>query len=121
FPQFFDREAHVTMWGRSSIYRSAASAPLAADFLLKKHTADPGLARRIASGALLQFITREECFYEGALCLGFYGPFAPLIQTYSCAASPMWIANAFVCLVLPDDHPFWTARENNGVWETGGE
>ena len=121
FPQFFDREAHVTMWGRSSIYRSAASAPLAADFLLKKHTADPGLARRIASGALLQFITREECFYEGALCLGFYGPFAPLIQTYSCAASPMWIANAFVCLVLPDDHPFWTARENNGVWEAGGE
>ena len=120
FPQFFDREAHVTMWGRSSIYRSAASAPLAANFLLRKPTAAPGLARRIASGSLLQFITREECFYEGVLCLGYYGPFAPQIQTYSCAASPMWIANSFVCLTLPDDHPFWTSRESNGVWEAAG-
>lgn len=117
FPQMFDADGHVTMWGRSGIYRSAASAPLAANFLLPHPTADPGLARRIASGALLQFVTREECFYEGVPCLGFYGPFQPLIQSYSCAASPFWIANAFVCLALPEDHPFWTAKENNGVWE----
>ena len=51
---------------------------------------------------------------------GYYGPFAPQIQTYSCAASPMWIANSFVCLTLPDDHPFWTSRESNGVWEAAG-
>lgn len=50
-------------------------------------------------------------------CLGFYGPFQPLIQTYSCAASPFWIANAFVCLALPKDHPFWTDKEENGVWD----
>lgn len=118
FPQMFDEEGHVTMWGRSGIYRSAASAPLAANFLLKHSEANPGLARRIASGAVLQFATREECFYEGVPCLGFYGPFQPLIQTYSCAASPFWIANAFVCLALPKDHPFWTAKEENGVWDT---
>ncbi len=122
FPSMFDREGHVTMWGRSGIYRSAASAPLAANFLLKNPTANPGLARRIASGALLQFVTREECFYEGVPCLGFYGPFEPLLQSYSCAASPFWIANSFVCLTLPADHPFWTAAEENGVWEeTSGE
>ena len=40
-----------------------------------------------------------------------------MIQTYSCAASPFWIANAFVCLALPEDHPFWTDTETNGVWE----
>ena len=117
FHRMFDEEGHVTMWGRSGIYRSAASAPLAANFLLKNPAADPGLARRIASGAVLQFATREECFYEGVPCLGFYGPFQPLIQTYSCAASPFWIANAFVCLALPEDHPFWTDTERNGVWE----
>lgn len=25
---------------------------------------------------------------------------------------------AFLCLHLPAEHPFWTARENNGTWET---
>ena len=117
FHRMFDEEGHVTMWGRSGIYRSAASAPLAANFLLKNPAAEPGLARRIASGAVLQFASREECFYDGVPCLGFYGPFQPLIQTYSCAASPFWIANAFVCLALPEDHPFWTDTETNGVWE----
>lgn len=118
FPQMFDEAAHVTMWGRSGVYRSAASAPLAANFLLKNPTANPGLARRIASGALLQFVTKEELFFEGIPCMGFYGPFKPMVQTYSCAASPMWMANAFVCLALPKDHPFWNEKEENGVWET---
>lgn len=118
FPRFFDADAHVTMWGRSGVYRSAASAPLAANFLLEHPAANPGLARRIASGSLLQFATREECFFEGVPCMGFYGAFGPMVQSYSCAASPLWIANAFVCLTLPKDHPFWTAKEENGVWET---
>lgn len=121
FPNMFDRDGHVTMWGRSGIYRSAASAPLAANFLLKNPKADPGLARRIASGALLQFVTREDCFYEGIPALGFYGPFEPILQSYSCAASPFWIANSFVCLILPPDHPFWAETEKNGVWEDDEE
>lgn len=27
----------------------------------------------------------------------------------------------FICLALPDDSPFWTARENEGIWETLGD
>lgn len=118
FPRMFDREGRVTMWGRSGVYRSAASAPLAANFLLEHPKAAPGLARRIASGALLQFAAKEECFFEGIPCMGFYGPFGPMVQAYSCAASPLWLANAFVCLTLPKEHPFWTAKEENGIWET---
>lgn len=120
YPHMFDEDGHVTMWGRSGTYRSAASAPLAANFLLNNHTADPAWSRRITSGALLQFVTREECFFEGVPCLGFYGPFKPFVQSYSCAASPFWLANAFVCLVLPPEHPFWTVKETNGTWETMG-
>lgn len=118
YPAFFDKNSHVTMWGRSSIYRSAASAPLAANFLLKNPTADPGLSRRILSGSLLQFITKEECFVNQVPSLGFYGTFPALIQSYSCAASPFWIANSFLCLTLEDNHPFWSEQENNGIWET---
>ncbi len=121
YPNFFDKDGHVNMWGRSTIYRNAAASPLAANFLLKNHTMDPGLARRILSGSLLQFITKEEMFAHNVPCLGFYGPFNPMVQDYSCAMSPFWFAKAFMCLSLEDDHPFWTATENNGTWETDQE
>lgn len=50
--------------------------------------------------------------------MGFYGQFTPLVQGYSCAESPLWLGKAFLCLEFPEDHPFWTAVENNGTWET---
>ena len=117
YPNMFDKNAHMIMWGRSSIYRSAASAPLGANCFLKNSTVDRGLARRILSGNLLQFVTKEECFVNNIPCLGYYGPYEPLIQSYSCSASPFWIANSFLCLALSDEDEFWTAAEKNGVWE----
>lgn len=116
-PSFFDRDAYTNMWGRSNIYRNAATSAFAANFFLAHPAADPGLSRRIASGSLLQFLSREDVFFEGIPCLGFYRPFLPLIQPYSCAASPFWLGKAFLCLCLPEEHPFWTAREHNGLWD----
>lgn len=117
FISMFDRDSHVTLWARSGLYRSAASSPYASAFLLQNTKVSPGLARRINSGALLQFITREDVFVNGVPTLGFYGQFLPMVQDYSCAESPFWIANPFVALTYPDDHPFWTAVEENGEWD----
>lgn len=117
YPDFFDRDGFTNMWGRSSIYRNAATSPLAANFFLKKPASDPGLARRIASGSLLQFLTRDDFLYQGVPTLGFYGQFSPLVQGYSCAESPLWLGKAFLCLIFPEDHPFWCAKEHNGTWE----
>lgn len=117
YPDFFDRDGNTNMWGRSCIYRNGATGPLSANFLLHDAKADPGRARRIASGSLLQFLTRDDFLYEGVPTLGFYGQFTPLVQGYSCAESPLWLGKAFLCLELPEDHPFWTAVENNGTWE----
>ena len=118
YDRLFDEKGHVTMWGRSSIYRNAATAAFAANFNLRNPSCNPGLARRIASGALMQFFGRDDILYEGAPVLGFYGPFTPMVQGYSCAESPLWLGKAFLCLELPEDHPFWTATEENGVWES---
>lgn len=117
YPDFFDRDGYTNMWGRSCIYRNGATSPLAANFLLQNPTADPGNARRIASGALLQFLTRDDFLYCGVPTLGFYDQFTPLVQGYSCAESPLWLGKAFLCLELPPEHPFWSAVENNGTWE----
>lgn len=121
YNHLFDRDSHVIMWGRSSIYRSAAAVPFPANFLLQNPTASPGVARKILSGSILQFITNPDTFVEGVPTLGFYRTFKPLVQGYSCAASPFWFANALTCLLLEEDHPIWTTVEENGSWESIGK
>lgn len=117
YPDFFDRDGYTNMWGRSCIYRNAATSPMAANLLLRHPQVDAGNARRIASGALLQFLTRDDFLYCGVPTLGFYDQFTPLVQGYSCAESPLWLGKAFLCLALPPESPFWTETENNGTWE----
>ncbi|HJA92599.1 MAG TPA: DUF2264 domain-containing protein [Candidatus Eisenbergiella merdipullorum] len=117
YGDFFDRDGFTNMWGRSNIYRNASTSAFDGNLFLKHPAVDPGLARRISSGALMQFLSRDDVLYKGAFTLGFYGQFSPLVQGYSCAESPFWMGKAFLCLHLPADHPFWTARENNGTWE----
>lgn len=117
YADFFDRDGFTNMWGRSNIYRNAATSAFDGNFFLRNSKADPGRARRVCSGSLLQFLTREDFLYKGVPTLGFYGQFSPLVQGYSCAESPFWLGKAFLCLDLPADHPFWTAKENNGTWE----
>ncbi len=117
YADFFDRDGFTNMWGRSNIYRNAATSAFDGNLLLQSPTADPGLARRICSGSLMQFLGRDDFLYQGVPTLGFYGQFMPLVQGYSCAESPFWLGKAFLCLHLAADHPFWTARENNGSWE----
>lgn len=118
YGDFFDKDGFTNMWGRSNIYRNASTSAFDGNLLLKNSKADPGLSRRITSGSLLQFFTREDFLYEGVPTLGFYGQFSPLVQGYSCAGSPLWLGKAFLCLHFPADHPFWTTKENNGTWDS---
>lgn len=120
YPDFFDRDGWTNLWGRSGIYRNAATSAFDGNLLLRKSTVNPGLVRRICSGSLLQFLQRDDFLYRGVPTLGFYGQFTPLVQGYSCAESPLWLGKAFLCLHLPADHPFWTAKEENGSWEKLG-
>ncbi len=117
YADFFDRDGFTNMWGRSNIYRNASTSAFDGNYFLNNPSVNPGLARRISSGALLQFLTREDFLENGVPTMGFYGRFSPLVQGYSCAESPFWLGKAFLCLHLPSDHPFWTAKENNGTWE----
>ncbi len=116
YPDFFDGDGYTMMFGRSCIYRFAATSAFDGNFILKNNVMDPGRARRITAGSILQFLTRDDFLENMVPSLGFYGRFMPLVQGYSCAESVYWLGKAFLCLHLPDDHPFWTAKENNGDW-----
>ncbi len=117
YADMFDNDGFTNMWGRSCIYRNAATSAFDGNMMFRSSTIDPGLARRICSGSLLQFLTRDDFLWNGIPNLGFYGQFTPLVQGYSCAESPFWLGKAFLCLALPKDHPFWTAKESENSFD----
>ena len=87
----------------------------------RKPPLDPGWARRLCSGSILQFVTREDFYFNDIPALGFYGHKEYMVQNYSCPGSPFLMFLPFICLALPDDSPFWTATENEGMWPSLGE
>ncbi len=115
---FFGRDGYINMWSRSICYRTWVSGAFPVAFMLKDGSPlDAGFARRLCSGSLLQFVSKEE-FYDNEIpSLGFYGQKEYMVQNYSCPGSPFLMFLPFICLALPDDSPFWTAKENEGFWD----
>ena len=117
YPYMFSGEGKMNMWGRSICYRFAATAPLSLYEYGESDDVNYGWMRRIASSTLLQFVENPEFLEDGIPTMGFYGPFAPAVQIYSCRGSVYWCGKAFLSLLLPESADFWSATENNGPWE----
>jgi hypothetical protein len=116
YPYQFGRSGEMIMWGRSITYRFAAVVPLPLMGLQPEAGTNFGWMRRIASGAMLQFLQNPDFLQDNIPTLGFYGPFDPAVQAYSCRGSVFWLGKAFLGLLVPADSPFWTATENEGPW-----
>lgn len=112
YPYMFGRDGHMIMWGRSNMYRFASASPLPYG-----RNINYGWMRRIASGDLLQFLQNPEYLKDGVPTPGFYGPFDPVLQGYSCRGSVYWCAKAFLSLMLPKNDPYWCAIEDEGDWD----
>ncbi len=122
FPYLFSRRGHINMWARSICYRLWVAGGFPMAFMLKGDAPfDPGWARRLCSGAVLQFTGREDFYDNEVPSLGFYGHREFLLQGYSCAASPFTMFMPFLALTLPESSPFWTAIENDGPWDSFGK
>ena len=48
---------------------------------------------------------------DGVLTIGFGYPQQMMSESYNSTGSPYWALKAFLPLMLPADHPFWTADE----------
>ncbi|GHH03950.1 DUF2264 domain-containing protein [Streptomyces lanatus] len=115
---FFGGDGAPVHQGRSLTYRFATTAPLWAGSLADANPLPPGRTRRLASGALKHFVERGVPDERGLLTLGWYRPFGPVTQRYSGPASPYWASKAFLGLLLPADHPVWTAPEEPAPVDT---
>ncbi|MBC7847187.1 MAG: DUF2264 domain-containing protein [Flavobacterium sp.] len=118
YPYMFSRNGEMIMWGRSISYRIGATIPFPLmGFEADKKDINFGWMRRISSGVMQQFLQNPDFMKENVPTLGFYGAFEPGVQSYSCRGSVYWMGKAFLGLMVPDDNPFWTAKENEGAWE----
>jgi hypothetical protein len=118
YPCQFGRDGTLIMWGRSITYRFAAVVPFPLMGLQPEANTNFGWMRRIASGAMLQFLQHPDFLQDNIPTLGFYGAFDPAVQQYSCRGSVFWMAKAFLGLLVPANSPFWTATENEGPWSS---
>ncbi|WSL80556.1 DUF2264 domain-containing protein [Kitasatospora sp. NBC_01266] len=104
--------------GRSLAYRFAAAAPLWAGTLTGHTPLSPGTTRRLASGTLRYFVDGGAVDADGLLPPGWFGRYPAMVQNYSGPASAYWASKGFLGLLLPADHPVWTAVEEPGPAET---
>ncbi len=118
YPYMFARDGRMNMWGRSLPYRFASVAPFTLLDRPGLKNVNFGWLRQISSATLMQFMGHPDFMQDGVPTMGFYGPFAPCVQIYSCRGSVYWMGKAFFNLLMPEDSPYWTAVENQGPWET---
>ncbi|MDX3112814.1 DUF2264 domain-containing protein [Streptomyces scabiei] len=117
YARLFGADGAPLHQGRSLTYRFATTAPLWLGALTDHTPLSPGETRRLASGALKYFLERDAVDDQGLLTLGWHGPDESVLQGYSGPASPYWASKGFLGLLLPSDHPVWTAQEQAGPAE----
>lgn len=113
--RFLDDAVHLIgadgaplMQGRSLIYRFAAAAPFWVGALTGATNLSPGLTRRACTTMLRYFRTNGV---RERLTLGWHREWPAMKQSYSGPGSPYWAVKGMLGLLLPADHPVWTAPE----------
>ncbi|MCA4132595.1 DUF2264 domain-containing protein [Arthrobacter sp. M4] len=105
--------------GRSLVYRFATAAPLWVAALTDAGQHHPGLLRRAVTGIVTHFEQRGAFDENGLLTLGWHGAWPAMRQTYSGPGSPYWASLGTLGMLLPPNHPVWTALEQPLPIEAG--
>lgn len=105
--------------GRSLTYRFAMLAPFWAGAVFDATPLTPGRTRRLAGAVASHFVESGGFDAAGLLPIGWHRAFEPMRESYSGGGSPYWAGKGFAGLVLPPDHPVWTAPEEPLPIEAG--
>ncbi|TGO09248.1 hypothetical protein BTUL_0174g00310 [Botrytis tulipae] len=115
FIHYFDEEGRATPFGRSVGYRFAMSSFWGALAYADVELPEP-LTWGIVKGLLLRNLrwwqTQDQIWSPtGTLTVGHSFPNMFMSENYNSPGSPYWACLAFICLAVPQDHPFWTSEE----------
>lgn len=108
--KFFDASGAHPPFGRSLAYRFAAVAPFGlaiaagVDF-------DAALAKTVTLRNIGYFEEHVLTGDDGILPPGYLYHAPALVENYTSSGGAYWATKSFLCLLLPEEHPFWTSAE----------
>jgi len=113
FACWFDETGEALPYGRSLTYRFAQGAFFAAQAFAGCEA--PGVGYGVQKHLLLQnmrkWFQKPIFTRDGVLTIGYGYPNLLMAEGYNAPGSPYWAMKAFLCLALPESHPFWQAEE----------
>ncbi|KFY11440.1 hypothetical protein V491_07209 [Pseudogymnoascus sp. VKM F-3775] len=115
FALYFDEEGRALPFGRSIGYRFSMISFWGAIAYAEIDLPAPltwGSVKGIVLRNLRWWQTQPDIFGpSGTLNLGYSYPNMYMLENYNSPGSPYWACLAFICLAVPESHPFWTSAE----------
>lgn len=111
FIQWFAEDGAAIPYGRSMTYRFAQGAFWSALAFAGVEALPWGVVKGLVLRHLRWWIGRPIRDAGGALTVGYAYPNPFMSEEYNSSSSPYWALKAFLCLALPETHPFWTEPE----------
>lgn len=114
---YFDEEGRAIPFGRSVGYRFAMCS-----FWGALAYADVELPKPLTWGMVKGIVLRHLRWWQdqpniwsssGTLTIGYSYTNMYMAENYNSPGSPYWACLAFICLAVPETHPFWTSEEES--------
>lgn len=117
FIYWFNQKGEEIAYGRSLTYRFAHSAFFSALLFAGGKGVGYGKLKSLLFGNLRSWMARPIFDNAGVLTIGYHYPNLFMSERYNAPGSPYWALKAFLILALPEEHPFWQAKEEEIVFE----
>jgi hypothetical protein len=111
FVHWFSNDGAALPLGRSLTYRFAQGAFWGGSAVTGIDAFSPGELKGLLLRHVRWWWRQPVLNGDGTLSLGYCYPNMNMLEPYNAAGSPYWAFKAMAALQLPDDHPFWTAKE----------
>ncbi|PNV61557.1 hypothetical protein C0033_13315 [Clostridium sp. chh4-2] len=108
---WFAKEGDALPYGRSLTYRFAMSAFWSALAYAEVEAYSWGVVKGIVLRNIRWWMKQPIFDRDGLLTIGYRYPNLKMAEFYNAPGSPAWAMKSFLVLALPEDHPFWTAEE----------
>ena len=110
---WFDSSGEALPYGRSLSYRFAESAFFAALAFAgaESDKVGFGVMKHLLLGNMRKWFSQPIFTRDGVLTIGYHYPNLIMAEGYNAPGSPYWAMKSFLCLALPETHPFWQSEE----------
>ena len=118
YVKFFDVSGAYPPFGRSLSYRFAAAAPFALAPVAGVNF-DVSIAKTVTLRCISYFEENVLTAEDNSLTPGYLYNSPSVVENYTSSGGAYWATKSFLCLLLPEGHPFWTSEESALPIETG--